>query len=206
MILDSLQQPAFQLFGVDVRWSEVLGDLTGAACVYLVARQHVLNWPLGLLNNVFWAVLFFHSRLYADATLQGIFFVLGIYGWSVWVRRGPSRDAPLPVRRTRPREWWVMGGLAVPSTALATFLLSRFTDSPVPLWDSLVLTLSLVATYGQAHKLLESWWVWISVDVISVPLYLSRGLYPTALLYVVFLALCVKGLRDWRRSLARAAA
>ncbi len=202
VLLDALQQPAFQLFGVDVRWSEVLGDVTGAACVYLVARQHVLNWPLGLANNAFWALLFFHSKLYADATLQVIFFALGIYGWGVWSRRGPGREPELKVRRTTAREWAWLGGAAVPATAVATVLLARFTDSPVPFWDSLVLTLSLVATYGQANKLLESWWVWILVDVISVPLYLSRGLYPTAALYGVFLLLCIKGLREWRRALA----
>ncbi|MBL8955242.1 MAG: nicotinamide mononucleotide transporter [Myxococcaceae bacterium] len=202
MLLDALQQPAFHLFGVEVKWAEVLGDVTGAACVWLVARQHVLNWPLGLLNNVFWAVLFFHSKLYADATLQGFFFALGVYGWVLWARRRPGDAAPkLPVRRTTRREWAALGAAAVPATAAATVVLARLTDSPVPFWDSLVLTLSLAATYGQANKLLESWWVWILVDVISVPLYLSRGLYPTAALYVVFFMLCIKGLRDWSREL-----
>jgi nicotinamide mononucleotide transporter len=71
----------------------------------------------------------------------------------------------------------------------------------VPAWDASVLTLSLAATYGQARKLLESWWIWIAVDVLSIPLYLVRGLYPTAALYAVFLALCVVGLRSWMREL-----
>jgi nicotinamide mononucleotide transporter len=74
----------------------------------------------------------------------------------------------------------------------------------VPLWDAAVLCLSLAATYGQARKLLESWWTWIAVDVLSVPLYVVRGLYPTAALYAVFLALCVCGLRAWSRELAAA--
>jgi nicotinamide mononucleotide transporter len=83
----------------------------------------------------------------------------------------------------------------------ATWWLARQTDSPVPLWDGSVLTLSLAATYGQARKLLESWWIWILVDVLSIPLYVVRGLYPTAVLYALFLALCIVGLRAWRREL-----
>ena len=67
--------------------------------------------------------------------------------------------------------------------------------------DASVLTLSLAATYGQTQKALESWWIWIVVDVISVPLYINRHLYPTAGLYVVFGVLCVGGLREWTRDL-----
>jgi nicotinamide mononucleotide transporter len=105
------------------------------------------------------------------------------------------------VRRTTAGEWKAL----LPATAAATvgvaLWLSRRTDSPVPAWDASVLTLSLAATYGQARKLLESWWIWIAVDVLSIPLYLVRGLYPTAALYAVFLALCVVGLRSWMREL-----
>ena len=91
--------------------------------------------------------------------------------------------------------------MAVAGTAVMaswTWWLAERTDSPEPLWDSSILALSLVATYGQARKRLESWWLWIVVDVISVPLYLRRGLVPTAAVYAVFLELCVLGLREWR--------
>jgi nicotinamide mononucleotide transporter len=87
--------------------------------------------------------------------------------------------------------------LSLVCTGVIAHFLSRHTDSPAPAADASILTLSLAATYGQAQKLLESWWVWIVVDVVSVPLYVSRALYPTALLYAVFGGLCVKGLMEW---------
>jgi nicotinamide mononucleotide transporter len=199
-IVAALNQPAFGLWGVPVSWAEGLGDLSGALCVWLVARQHVLNWPLGLANNVFWCVLFASAKLYADATLQVAFFALGAYGWWKWTA-GRGRVQSLPVRRTARGEWlWLGACTGLATAAFATWLL-RATDSPAPLWDASVLTLSLAATYGQTQKLLESWYVWFLVDVISVPLYLSRQLYPTALLYVVFGLLCVQGAMNWRRSL-----
>jgi nicotinamide mononucleotide transporter len=196
-----LNAPAFLIWGATVSWAEVLGDVSGALCVWLVTRQHVLNWPIGLLNNVFWALLFWRAMLYADAALQGVFFGLGAYGWWNWVRGGTNPSAALPVRRSRRAEWLAIGGLTVPLTAALAWLLARHTHSPAPFWDASVLTLSIAATYGQTQKLVESWWLWILVDVISVPLYVSRALYPTALLYVVFGCLCVKGLLSWRRDL-----
>jgi nicotinamide mononucleotide transporter len=84
-----------------------------------------------------------------------------------------------------------------------TLWLARHTDSPVPFWDASVLVLSLGATWAQAKKLLESWGLWIVVDAISVPLYLSRELVPTALLYGIFGVMCVVGLHGWLGSYRR---
>jgi nicotinamide mononucleotide transporter len=200
-VLAWLDESAFAFAGAAVSWAEVLGDLTGGFSVWLLARQNVWTWPLGLANNVFWAMLFFRSRLYGDAVLQGVFFVLGCYGWWHWVRTAGRADAG-HVRRTGRREWAALGALTLACTLCVAVWLKRKTDSPVPLADASVLTLSLAATWGQAYRLLESWWIWIFVDVISVPLYVSRALYPTAILYVGFGLLCVLGLRAWSRDLA----
>ncbi len=198
--MDWLTQTAVSLWGADVTWAELLGDLSGVLCVWLVARQHIANWPLGLINNAFWCLLFWHAKLYADSVLQIVFFALGVYGWWNWVCGGSAGRDSLPVRRTTRREWAWLGAVTIVSTAAVTVCLARYTDSPVPLWDASVFTLSLAATYGQTQKLLESWWLWIVVDVISVPLYVSRHLYPTAALYVVFGVICVNGLIRWGRA------
>ena len=196
-----LQEPAFRLLGAPVSWAEVFGDVTGVACVLLVAREVIWNWPLGLINNVCWGLLFWRSKLYADSLLQALFFALGVYGWWLWGRRTSGARPEIAVRHTTAREWrWIAAAVVAVTAALAMFLATR-TDSPAPLWDASVLTLSLAATYGQAHKLLESWWLWIAVDAISVPLYVSRQLYPTALVYLLFGCLCILGLRGWQRTL-----
>ena len=197
-----LQQTAFVLWGSPVTWVELLGDASGAACVWLVARQSLWNWPVGLLNNGLFFVLFLGSRLYGDAVLQLVFGALALYGWWSW--SGARRvDLPLRVTRTPRAEWLVLAPLAALALGGAAYVLARHTDSPVPLWDAGVLVGSLAATYGQARKRLESWWLWIAVDVVSVPLYVSRKLYPTAALYVLFAGLCVMGLREWTRALPR---
>lgn len=198
----ALHGPALTLAGASVSWAELAGDLSGALCVWLVARQSVFNWPLGLVNNVFWCLLFWQAKLYADASLQVAFFTLGLYGWYSW-RGGSSRQqgSALAVRRTSAREWRFLAGAAGLGSAALAGVLMHHTDSPAPLWDASILTLSLAALYGQTQKLLESWWLWIAVDVVSVPLCLSRQLYPTALVYVLFGFMCLRGHRGWRRSL-----
>lgn len=176
---------------------EWVGALAGLACVWLVARASIWNWPISILNTVLYFVVFLRARLYADALLQVVFTLLGVYGWWSW-RFGGSGGAELPVRRATAKQMSVAVAAALAGTSISALTLARATDSPAPLWDSSVLVLSLVATWAQARKLVESWWVWIAVDVISVPLYVVRGLHPTALLYTLFLILCVVGLRHWK--------
>lgn len=202
-LIDWLNSTAFQLWSVDVSWAEVLGDVTGLAAVWWAARERVWTWPVGNLNSALFLVLFVEAKLYANGALQIVFIALGCYGWWEWLRRHGPDHRPLVVTRTTSVEWLGMGVAGAAVLASWTWWLATRTDSPAPFWDSAVLALSLVATYGQARKLLESWWLWILVDVISVPLYLSRGLVPTAAVYAVFGGLCVVGLREWSGALRR---
>ncbi|MFD7084304.1 nicotinamide riboside transporter PnuC [Streptomyces sp. NPDC002181] len=183
-------------------WTEILGFATGALCVWLVARQHVANWPIGIANNVFFIVLFARSGLYADAGLQIVFIALAAYGWWSWTHGGgPGTAEALPVRRTTRTEWAVLAAAGAVGVLGLTLLLGRVTDSTVPFWDALTTGLSLMATYGQCRKLVESWWLWIAADLVYIPLYAYKGLYLTSALYAGFLALCVVGLLGWRRTL-----
>jgi len=175
---------------------EWIGAAAGLACVWLVARANIWNWPVSILNTTLYFVVFLRASLYADASLQVVFTALGLYGWWSW-RFGGALGGELAIRRATRVEALVAALASLAGTALSALVLAGATDSPVPIWDSSVLVLSLAATWAQARKILESWWVWILVDVISVPLYVARDLYPTALLYTLFLALCVVGLRHW---------
>ncbi|MFB7396806.1 nicotinamide riboside transporter PnuC [Streptomyces sp. NPDC056191] len=200
-LLEPLQRPLFTILDTPVSWTEVLGFGSGALCVWLVARQHLANWPIGIANNLFFVLLFTQAGLYADAGLQIVFITLAVYGWWTWTHGGGPGSDVLPVRRTTRTEWtWLLTAGVVGTLAL-TLLLDRATDSTVPFWDALTTALSLMATYGQCRKRLESWWLWIAADVVYVPLYAYKELYLTSLLYVGFMTLCVLGLRGWTKDL-----
>lgn len=179
---------------------EIIGFATGALCVWLAVRQNVWTFPIGVVNNIVYAVLFASTGLYAGATLQVVYLGLGALGWYWWLRGG-SGGGTLVVRPT-PRLAWVVGAVAGVALALTLiWVLSTWTDSSAPVLDSITTSLSLVAQLMLGRKWIGNWWVWIVADIIYVGLYLSMGLYLTALLYAGFIVLCAVGLRDWRREL-----
>lgn len=153
------------------------------------------NWPVGLANNVFFFVIFLQSRLFADMGLQVVYLALGIYGWLNWVFGGQNHTA-LSVTRTSRGEWiGLLLGIPLGTWILREILLS--VNGAAPFWDSLTTVLSLAAQYLLCRKRFENWLFWIAADIIYVPLYLNRKLPLTALLYAVFLCMCLVGVRHW---------
>jgi nicotinamide mononucleotide transporter len=180
-------------------WIEVFGFITGVVNVWLLARQNIWNWPVGIANNLAYTILFATSGLYGDAGLQIVYIIFSVYGWILWLH--PNKAAELPVTRITARAWITLALTVAVAAVLLKWFLARYTDSTVPAWDGLTTALSLAATYGQARKLLESWWIWILVDLIYMPLYVYKGLRLTAGLYFIFMLLCIVGLRAWRREI-----
>jgi nicotinamide mononucleotide transporter len=178
--------------------TEWLGFLTGGGCVWLVVRENVWNWPLGLANSALFFVLFFRSRLYADMALQAMFFSLNAYGWWNWLYGG-TQHGVLRISNTRRFEWGALA-VAIPVVTLAMRQLLIRVNDAAPALDAFTTALSVSAQYLQTRKRLEHWWIWILADVVYIPLYVSRKLPLTAVLYGIFLLMCVIGLRDWRRS------
>lgn len=189
----------FEAFSVPVTVIEIIGFVTGGVCVWLVAKQNIWNWPIGILNNAAFLILFIGAGLYADATLQIIFAVIAIYGWYKWTHAKGMELATLPVSYSTWKERSALFTLTALATIAGVTGLLHLTNSDVALWDTLILTMSLAATYYQAKKHIDSWFIWIAVDVISVPLYFSRGLVLTSILYFIFLCICIKGLIDWKK-------
>jgi nicotinamide mononucleotide transporter len=182
--------------------TEAWGFATGAACVWLVTRGNIWNWPIGLLNNVFFAVLFWRARLFADFGLQGVYFALGVWGWWQWLHGGANRSR-LTVSRTRRTEWiGIALFLTLGTWGLRELLIA--VNGAAPFWDALTTTLCLAAQYLLCRKRIENWWLWIAADIIYVPLYLSRHLPLTAILYAGFIGLCIVGLIRWKKELATA--
>ena len=184
-------------------WTEGLGFVTGAACVWLAARENIWNWPIGIANNLFYLVVFWRAGLYADSILQLFYLGISMYGWWKWARGGPAhRD--LPASRTS-RAMAI--GLAVFGVAAAASLygvLRHFSNSTVPAGDAITTAMSLTAQFMLGRKLLENWLLWIAADVIYIGLYCYKDLYLTAALYAIFIAMCVVGYRRWARVLDEA--
>lgn len=181
---------------------EIGAALFGVVSVWLSTRENIWSWPTAIVNVGLYSIVFFQSRLYADMGLQVIYLALSVYGWYEWLYGG-ERHTQLRVTRATPRLLLTLLVLNIVTWIVLASALHRFTDAALPWLDSLLTTTSLVAQFMMTRKIFENWLIWIAVDIAYVPMFISRGLYPTAALYAVFLGLAVIGYRDWRRSLQR---
>jgi len=180
---------------------ELLGVITGLVTLLLLVMENPWNWPIGIANNVLYVVIFFESRFYADMTLQVAYIAISAIGWYLWLHGGENHGV-LRVRR--------MPALALFGTLLTgavvsylwSILLVRINDV-APIFDAATAIFSIVAQYMMARKYIENWMLWIVIDVVSVWLYASKHLVPTAGLYAVYVAFCLAGLIAWQRSLGR---
>jgi len=179
--------------------TEALGFVTGAACVYLVVKQNIWNFPIGIANNIFFLILFVNTRIYGDAGLQIVYAALGFHGWYFWLHGGQDRTAA-QITHASPRLLIAIGCFVIIGTAGLVAAL-RAARGAAPLMDAFTTILSLAAQYLLNRKAIENWLLWIVADVIYIWLYISRDLRLTAVLYFVFLCLCVAGFLNWRRLL-----
>lgn len=180
--------------------TEALGFVTGALCVYLVVKENVWNFPIGIANSAFFLILFAGARLYGDAALQIIYIALGFQGWYLWLRGGENRT-PLSVERASRRLLAGVAAFVVVGTAALTIFFRSVNDS-APFLDAFTTILSLGAQYLLNRKAVENWLLWMTADAVYIYLYAIKGLQLTAVLYFVFLGLCVAGLRSWLRTMS----
>ena len=179
---------------------EAVGVAFGIASVWLIARQQVWGWPVGLVNAALFIVVFRDARLYAAMGLQVAYVGLLLYGWHSWRRAGPGHHTLRVTLTPRGLLPWLIGLGAVGAAALGT-MLSRHTDASLPFLDATLTAFSLVAQAMQARKWIENWVVWLVVDACYVAMYAYKHLFLTAGLYLVFLGLAVMGLVEWRKSM-----
>jgi nicotinamide mononucleotide transporter len=202
-------------------WIEIFGAVTGIIYVFLEIRQNIWLWPVGIITSAVYILVFFTNKFYADMSLQVYYLVISVLGWYWWLNGSGGRalkndpvdhfsegarlqgeeDVKLKVTHLKLRTGLILAIIFVVIYFLMWFVLSRLTDSPVPEWDSFITSMSIVATWMLARKIYEHWFLWIAVNSVASLIFFTRGLYPTVILYMVYLVMSFAGLRVWKRSL-----
>jgi nicotinamide mononucleotide transporter len=180
---------------------ELAANAFTAAAIVLAGRNSVHTWWTGIVGCSLFALLFGQSRLYADVLLQGFFVATSVIGWWKWAR---GRDgAPLPVTHANFASllWTVPVGLA--ATAAYGALLHFYTNAFAPFLDSAVLVFSVIGQVLMMQRRIENWAFWLVVNTIAVPLYFSRGLHLTAVLYAGFWINALVSWVWWRKLAAQ---
>ena len=182
---------------------EVAAVLLALAYLVLAIRENVACWIAAILSTSIYIVLMFQVGLYMESALQLFYIAMAVYGWYSWTH-GEGPDHKLEVSS------WPLSRHIAPLSAIAIltvvsgYLLENFSDAALPYLDSFTTWGAIVTTWMVARKIIQNWHYWFVIDSVSVYLYISRGLWLTALLFILYLVLIVVGYREWRKSLEAA--
>lgn len=181
---------------------EMIATVFWLLSVYYTVKQNILCWPTGVVMVSLYIYIFYDAKLYSDAILQVIFLFLQFYGWYVWKFWGKQKDQ-LPIK-TISNTWRILISVWIIAVSVGWgYFMSTKTDNALPYADSFVLYMSLVAQLFLSFKILESWILWIIVDVLSLRLYYTKGLYVTFWLYFIFLILATLWLLEWMKKMKK---
>jgi nicotinamide mononucleotide transporter len=192
-------------------WLEITGLISGLLCVWLLVKEHVLTFPIGMLYALVTVVVVARAFLYADVLLNLYYVIMNAYGWYYWVyggkhlRRGAG---DLPPQRISHRDIAVLLLITLLGSLLMGYLFDRHTQADLAYLDSLTTVASFVAMWMSARKYLSSWVAWFFIDLVQIGLYIMKavnglpGLFFYAGLYGIYLVMAVWGWLNWRNRLS----
>ncbi|MEL6653368.1 MAG: nicotinamide riboside transporter PnuC [Bacteroidota bacterium] len=198
-ILDFFFAPYYEYEAVDIIL-EAWGVIFGLLSVWYAKKENILVYPTGLISTAIFVYLLYHWGLYGDMGINAYYFSMSIYGWYNWSR--PSENASiLPISWASKKEHLWAGAILLASFGALYYVLTNFTDSTVPLIDSITTAIFFVGMWFMAKKKIENWLYWIVGDAISIPLYFYKGLTLSSFQYIIFLIIAIQGYFAWKNSL-----
>lgn len=201
----------FNVLGYSMSYIEFTGVVFGLIAVWLSAKAHILSWPIGIINVILAAILYFQVQLYPDMFLQIFFFVTNIIGWWRWANPKPGEeDKKQELKVSYMKRSQLL--LAVAIAIAGTFLLGQFASnlhewfpnifskpSAYPYVDSFITVMSVLTTFYMIEKKIESWIIWILVDIIATFLYYIKGVKFYSIEYFIFTIIAAYGLVHWMK-------
>ena len=199
----------FTTLGYQMSGVEFWGTIFNLWCVWLVAKNKILNWPVGIIGSVLFAVLFYQIHLYSDFLEQWYYVVTGFWGWWMWTKGSAKAVGDNEgVEKINKKEIGIWAMVIVIGTLMLTYGMKNLNvwfpmvfpvGASYAFLDALTTVMSFVAQWLLTKRKLENWYLWICVDVIGVGLYFAKGVVFVSLLYFVFLILATKGLLTWKK-------
>ncbi len=205
-MLDSLLQaaapllrPLFSLWGSDVTGAELLAFVLSLVMVVANMRVHPVAWPLAIISSALYGLLFAHFKLFGEAGLQLVFIVGAFWGWHQWLKGRHDDAKALKVSRLSPRQRLTTLLATLAAWPVLAWLLNTHTSSDVAWLDALPTVGSLAGQILLAQKRIENWPTWVAVNMVSVALFATKGLWLTVILYSLFTLMALQGWRAWQR-------
>jgi nicotinamide mononucleotide transporter len=192
-----VSQFVLSLFGEMSPW-EAGAVILAIAYLLLAVRENILCWYCALVSTTIFTFLFWDVSLLMESALNVYYIIMAIYGWHQW-KFGGSKKSGVFISSLGLRENILIITIILIATLVSGWLLSQHTNAAWPYVDSFTTWASVVTTFMVAKKILENWLYWLVIDSISIPLYIDRGLYLTAILFMVYIVIVIIGYLDWRQ-------
>ncbi len=183
-------------------WIEIFGVISGFIYLILEIKEKTLMWLVGIISSFLFFFVFLDAKLYANLSLQIYYIIIGIYGWYYW-EKGNKAKKQVETSSINTKQFLYLSMFSVIVFILYSYILTHYTDSQIPYFDSLTTTLSITASIMLARKILEQWILWIFVDTFSMILYAYQGLYLTIFLFAIFTILAVIGYLQWKKNMKK---
>lgn len=203
MLIFDLDWIVFTLWDYPMSFIELFGTFTGLITVWLAARNNIWTWPIGLINVSSFFIIFWQVQLYADMFLQLYFFGMSIYGWIFWYRQ---KDVLVKISFLNSRDRLISLIIIIAGVVVLGMLISKihiyFPDifekpAAYPYFDAFTTVVSIVASVWMARRIVESWVLWILVDIVAIGLYFLKGIKLVSIEYIIFLLMSIYGLIGW---------
>lgn len=176
---------------------DITGSFFGFLATIFYIRVNAWGWPLGLIAVIVDMVLNLQQGIYGNMGLQIVYLVLSLYGWYQW--QYGNNKVGLPIRNLLKKELIILAALAIIGFIPIHILLTHYATSDIPLLDSCVVTISLLAQWMVCKKIIECWYLWFIADALLVILYAIKGIPVHAVLFLVYTVMAVVGYINWKK-------
>ncbi|MFA0812857.1 nicotinamide riboside transporter PnuC [Microbulbifer epialgicus] len=175
---------------------EIAAVILALTYLFLAMREKISCWYAAFASTAIYFFLFWDVSLLMESALQVFYLVMAVFGWWQW-RSHQDKQQNIKIHR-----WPISTHLLVLATIsgltlLLGYFLEKTTSAALPYLDSFTTLGAIVTTYMVTRKVLENWIYWIVVDGASIYLYLDRGLYLTAALFLLYVILVIIGFFQW---------
>lgn len=181
---------------------EIIGVIFGFLSVWYSKQNKILVFPTGMISTSIFVYLLLKWGLLGDMMINAYYFIMSVYGWWIWTRKVDATHVT-PISRTTDLEnkqsLFIFIGTVI--FVFVVYYLNDKWDSWTAYVDTLTTAIFFVGMWLMAKRKIENWIFWIIGDIISVPLYLYKGLAFTSLQYLVFTFIAIYGYKAWKKHL-----
>jgi nicotinamide mononucleotide transporter len=181
-------------------WLEAIAVIFGLLSVWFAKKENILVFPTGIVSVLIYVHICFGAKLYADMGINAYYFIMSIYGWYIWSRKGEG-SIHIPISKNSIKENINTSILLVVAYFSIWYVLTNYTDSDVPQIDAFTTSVAFAAMWLMAKKKIENWMAWIVTDLVSIPLYFYKGYILTSFQYLIFLLIAIAGFIAWKKAL-----